>query len=125
MKDKIKRALMQLFKSTLSNYERGKYLNEVEEGFKELEKQKDYAYKERNLLVSALSKLYPSYLSTHPENEEWEDDWRTIVFIQTPAGQLSWHIHDSEKKIFDHLDYGENKWDGHSTKEKYKRLSKL
>ena len=83
-------------------------------------------YNERNQLVAALSKLMPASLERHPENEQWEDDWRWIVFIDSPDGQLSWHIHDSDLPLFHHLTKNQGRiWDGHSTEEKYKRLAKL
>lgn len=87
---------------------------------------KNIAYRERNQLVAFLSKLYPSHLAEHPiEDENWEKDWRTIICIHSPAGQLTWHIHDSEADLFFHLGDGHNHWDGHTTEEKYKRLSFL
>jgi hypothetical protein len=87
---------------------------------------KDSAYKERDQLVAALSKLFPASLERHPQNETWEDDWRWIVFIDLPTGQVSWHIHDSELRDFDHLKrFGERSWDGHTTPEKYARLGAL
>ena len=107
----------------------------------ELIKQKDNAYWERNQLVSALSKVFPSYLAKHPEEDkDWEDDWRTIVVINLPSDatdtykdaekvpgeiQMSWHIHDHELANFDHLRYKEYWYDGHSTEEKYRRLRDL
>lgn len=103
---------------------------------------KNQAYWERNQLVLALSRLYPSWLERHPENDkEWEDDWRWIVFVEIPTKevehkymqggfdvkrkrQLSWHIHDSDYPYFGHLDHRVgNSWDGHTTEEKYRRLS--
>ena len=92
-----------------------------------LKKQKDGAYSERDRLVSALSKLFPSRLERHPHTDlTWENDWRWIVFIELPSGQASWHIHDSELDWFDHLDrYPGNSWDGHTTEEKYLRLQSL
>lgn len=93
----------------------------------ELEKAKNTAYKERNALVLLLSKIFPSWLGRHPaEDKDWEDDWRWIVFIMLPTGQCSWHIHDSEWQDFaNHLDeVKENKWDGHSTEEKYQRIER-
>lgn len=103
---------------------------------------KDQAYWERNQLVAALSKIYPSWLELHPlEDKEWDNDWRTIVFIEIPVRtrnpigpdniktmQLSWHIHDSEVDSFNHLEWGsvkQNSWDGHDTEEKYDRLRAL
>lgn len=110
----------------------------------DLKNPKDYAYWERNQLVAALSKIYPSWLERHPASDkEWEDDWRWIVFIEIPSRelenkyvqggfmmsykqQLSWHIHDSERTSFYHLEErNTHSWDGHSTEEKYRRLSNL
>ena len=87
---------------------------------------KDGAYRERDMLVAALSKIFPASLERHPDNEKWEDDWRWIVFIDLPTGQATWHIHDSELPMFDHLPRLQGrKWDGHSTDEKYIRLAAL
>ena len=102
----------------------------------ELEAAKNQGYYERNQLVLALSKLFPAWLERHPIDETpWDDDWRWIVFmeipVEGPAGQpateqLSWHIHDSERGLFDHLQVREaNSWDGHTTAEKYARLRRL
>ncbi len=93
----------------------------------EREAEKDGAYRERNALVAALSKLFPAWLERHPhEDTEWEDDWRWIVFISLPTGQVSWHIHDSELSSFRHLwARREGSWDGHTTEEKYRRLAAL
>lgn len=91
-----------------------------------LRRQKNEAYAERNMLVAALSKVFGSWLAHHPEEDkEWEDEWRTIVFVELPTGQASWHIHDSERPLFAHLDWGPNKWDGHTTDQKYERLAAL
>lgn len=85
---------------------------------------KDSAYKERDSLVACLSKLWPSHLCRHPdEDTEWEKDWRWIVCVHSPEGQLTWHIHDSELAAFGHLSESENHWDGHNTEEKYKRIA--
>lgn len=90
-----------------------------------LKKQKDLAYSERNKLVALLSKLFPASLERHPdEDKDWEDDWRWIVFIQLPTGQVSWHIHDSELPLFDHLPANQGvKWDGHDNNLKWIRAS--
>jgi hypothetical protein len=92
-----------------------------------LRAQKDAAYAERNQLVAALSKLLPAHLARHPdEDAAWEDDWRWIVVVNVPAGQMTWHIHDSEREMFNHLDVrADFAWDGHTTDEKYRRLGLL
>lgn len=88
--------------------------------------EKDAVYHERDMLVCALSKLFPAYLARHSdEDKEWEDDWRWIVYIELPTGQVSWHIHDKERELFNHLEVKVNNWDGHDTKLKYDRLADL
>ena len=72
-------------------------------------------YEERDRLVALISSIYPSHLARH-EGEDWDDDWRNVVYIETPEGQLSWHISDNEV---------ENDWDGHTTEEKYARIERL
>ena len=98
----------------------------VEAEIVEAERSKNDAYKERDMLVSGLSKVFPAYLARHSDDDkEWEDDWRWIVYIDLPTGQVSWHIHDSERAWFNHLEVKENKWDGHNTQRKYERLQAL
>lgn len=99
---------------------------------------KDQAYWERNQLVVALSKIYPSHLCLHSRKDKnWDKDWRWIVCIHAPIRhrvdyhifgspeQLTWHIHKDEKEMFSHLKVSKNHWDGHTTEEKYDRLKIL
>lgn len=79
-------------------------------------------YNERDRLVALLSTFYPSYLSY---DEEGEEGFKNVVYIEIDAGQLSWHITDSELPLFAHLPKADNKWDGHSTGTKYKRIEEL
>lgn len=116
----------------------------MEEGMTRERESKDAAYHERNMLVAAFTKIYPAYLARHDEKDEtWENDWRWIVYIEIPVRvkgvlvgggnstdrtemkQVSWHIHDSERSLFDHLEVKENNWDGHNTERKYQRLAAL
>lgn len=84
----------------------------------------DEVYRERDRLVSALSKVYPSHLAWHEGDPGWSDDWRNIVCVHLPTGQATWHVHLGEvSSLFGHLAVGENHWDGHSTGEKYARLA--
>lgn len=87
---------------------------------------RDCGYSERNKLVAFLTRIYPAHLADHPASDaSWEDEWRTIVFVDSPAGQLSWHIHVSDAPLFAHLARGMNNWDGHTTEEKYERLAAI
>lgn len=89
----------------------------------ELRAAKDSAYGERDRLVAALSKCFPSHLARHV-GEDREDDWRNIVCVHLPTGQATWHIHDSEMPWFAHLGWDLNcEWDGHTTATKYERLA--
>lgn len=100
---------------------------EAEQARDDYKARKDAAYNERNQMVAALSKLWPSHLCKHPESDEaWERDWMTIVCIHSPMGQMTWHLHDSQVSAFAHLTLtDENHWDGHDTPEKYRRLARL
>ncbi len=89
----------------------------------------DHVYTERNRIAVALAKLalqlgYRAGVSQH-QGEDWEDDWRTVLYIDLPTQQVSWHLHDSEKYLLDGLPAYEGGWDGHDTNEKYRRLEAL
>lgn len=81
----------------------------------------DAVYRERAQLVAFMAAVYPSVIM-HPE-----PSW-SLVYIETPEGQMSWHIAAADVDLFTHVrrvttaDYV---WDGHSTDEKYERLRKL
>lgn len=79
-------------------------------------------YRERARLVSFLTKIFVSYCGfTDPEEPDW-----LVVYVETPEGQLSWHISPEDADLFGHLSMiTENRWDGHTTKEKYERLARL
>jgi len=109
----------------------------AEEPGRDYRKERDAAYTERNRLVAALARLVPlalprvpgvvsAWLAEHdPADAGWDPEWRTIVLIEGPTGQLSWHLHDSDVPLFDGLPRGPNSWDGHSTPEKYERVARL
>ena len=90
----------------------------------QMEARKDAAYLERNQVVAALAKVYPSGTS-RTAIEGWSDDWHGCVYIDLPTGQVSWHYHDSQAGLFTGLPPYTKSWDGHSTEEKYQRLSSL
>lgn len=93
-----------------------------------LEETKNTAYAERQKMVQALTFIFPAHMKRHPDSDsEWEDDWRNIVCIHGPAGQMTWHIHDSEAHMFGHLNrkpdpFADCEYDDHTTPEKYDRL---
>lgn len=91
----------------------------------------DSVYEERNLVVLLMARLagrlgWPVGLKQHdPADTTWEDEWRTILFVESPAGQLSWHLHESEKRHVEYVAPYEKEWDKHTTEEKYARVRAL
>jgi hypothetical protein len=88
----------------------------------------DEVYAERDRCVALIARLAHALgfrvgLGEHPaEDTTWEADWRTIVFVDLPSGQISWHIRAHERAWFEGLPPYAGKWDGHSTEEKYRRV---
>jgi len=87
-----------------------------------LREEKHQAYNERNRLVAFISKLYPSHMTRHPPDPEWDVEWLNIVCVHAPFGQLTWHIKLDELDLFSHLNMANNDWDGTTTEEKYKLI---
>lgn len=90
----------------------------------EMEARKDAAYYERNQVVAALAKCFPSGVAK-TAIEGWSEDWHGCVYIDLPTGQVSWHFHDSQAHLFASLPPYAGKWDGHDTPEKYRRVAAL
>lgn len=97
----------------------------------QLAEQKDAAYAERNkcvaaIVIVAVKKGWATGLALHSRDDAlWDEEWRNIVWIELPTGQVTWHIHDRELPMFTALQLKQCdwfKWDGHSTQEKYDRL---
>lgn len=84
----------------------------------------DTAYLERNMLVALLARIYPSGIAT-TQIEGWDPEWHGCVFVDTPAGQMSWHYHTSHAHLFHGLPAYEKPWDGHTTEQKYRKLGML
>ena len=83
----------------------------------------DAVYAERNRLVAALAHLFSNaaWRGLDPEAPGW-----TVVYIELPGGQVSWHIPDAEMEQFPALALRDpSNWDGHDTPEKYRRLAAL
>lgn len=88
--------------------------------------EKDTAYSERNKMLVVVCRMALALgckagIGKH-EGENGENDWRNIVFIDLPSGQVSWHIDDSDVVNFAFLSSYEGKWDGHTTEEKWNRV---
>lgn len=89
----------------------------------------DPVYNERNRCVAAIAAMAIAHgwnagLGLH-EGETCDDEWRTVVFVDLPTGQVSWHIHTRELPLFRKLPPYKGVWDGHTTEQKYARLAAL
>lgn len=85
------------------------------------------AFRERDALVVALTKLLPSHLmrSATPDIS-FGPDWQWIVCVHAPSGEMCWRINKKDLPLYAHLARVEhNYWDGHNTKTKYERLAAL
>lgn len=84
----------------------------------------DDVYRERARLVAHLAALYPAHAGFNdPADPEW-----MVVTVETPQGQMSWHVAPGDQGLFNHVRRTkptDRPWDGHSTPEKYDRLSRL
>lgn len=76
-------------------------------------------YRERARLIAYLATRWPA--SIWRADTEWP-----VIYLASPAGQLSWHLSADDLDLFEHvarLPQGTpNPWDGHTTPEKYQRL---
>ncbi len=95
---------------------------EVEVG--RLRAEKDEAYRQRNHLVAALARLFPSGIRA-TNIEGWEPDWHGCVYIDLPTGQISYHYHDSQEALFAALPSYTKTWDGHDKEAVHARLHDL
>ena len=79
-------------------------------------------YEARARLTALLAAIYPSYFGSDPGEPDWP-----VLYIETDAGQLSWHINKKDMHLFEHVVIVEDgpSWDGHSTEEKYRRIESL
>jgi hypothetical protein len=83
-------------------------------------------YRERAHLVAHVASLYPSVIAySDPSEPEWP-----VVYVDSPAGQLSWHLSKDDLDLFPHVpvvpaDDSRAQWDGHTTEEKYERIGSL
>ena len=115
----IAREVLEKTIDALKNLADGRY-----EERKLIEAQKDSVYLERNKLVALLSKMFPSGKAT-TAIDGWDASWHGCVYIDLPTGQASWHYHDSQAYLFEHLPLYQGWWDGHTTEEKYERIGKF
>ncbi|MFE4527132.1 hypothetical protein ACFRMO_08030 [Streptomyces anulatus] len=79
-------------------------------------------YTERAHLLAVVVALFGGVLSyTDPLTPGWP-----VLYVESPAGQLSWHIHPDDVWLFDQVPVVDDyPWDRHSTATKYRRVRAL
>lgn len=81
-------------------------------------------YRERAHLLGGYVAMFGGVFShSDPTTPEWP-----VLYIESPKGQLSWHIHPDDQDVFEGLKVptvDNYPWDGHSTEEKYLRVEGL
>lgn len=86
--------------------------------------ERDAVYRERAHLVAHLAAVHPSHIGyTDPDVPTWP-----VLTVETPTGQMCWHINPTDLDLFDHVTWVDPVaigWDGHTTEEKYQRLGQL
>ena len=81
-------------------------------------------YKERDLLVRALSLQYPSHLM-YRKGHQPAIKKRLMVCIHAPTGQMTWTVPETMRAEYTHLELTPNDWDGHKTADRLVRLGEL
>lgn len=70
-------------------------------------------YSERMMVVRLLAITCGfQYGVGKDDNENWDDEWRNVVYIDLPQGQVSWHIAPHDMHLFEDFPKYEGKWDG-------------
>lgn len=79
-------------------------------------------YEERDLLIGALARVYPSHLMQNSRNG------KPVLCIHTPSGQLAWTLHTASDRLrsaIADLPVTHNDWDRAKTADRLDRLEQL
>lgn len=86
---------------------------------------KDNAYAERDrclVLMALMAQRLGLKVGMGIDPKADSPEWASVLFIDLPAGQVSWHIHESETSWFYFVGAYDGEWDQHTTDEKYRRV---
>jgi hypothetical protein len=91
-----------------------------------LRAQRDDAYAQRDRLLALLCAIGADlgWEAWRGVDRAAEDGFRTVVYLQPPTGQMSWHVPDEHAALFAFLPTREpHGWDGHTSDEKWARVA--
>ena len=102
------------------------YVPVLIEAVESLRQQMNEVYTERNRLIAlaaALAERDGMEAGVREHEGEAEPGWATVVCIDLPTGQVSWHLPDAEADAFTSaLPEYPGSWDGHTTEQKHARI---
>lgn len=83
----------------------------------------DTLYTDRAHILALLALHYTSYIAYSDADEP---DY-AVLTLETPHGQMTWHIHARDLELFPHVRRSEpvlaaHAYDGHTTEEKHARI---
>ncbi len=91
----------------------------------ESEKSIDDVYHDRNLLAIAFATVVE--MARGSSGFYYDNDW-PVIWVETPAGQTSWHIHPDLEDVLKRSTLQERPpsdgWDGHDRVTKNSRLAR-
>jgi hypothetical protein len=97
----------------------------LQRALNEAVKTKDTAYAERDkclVLMALLAQRIGLKVGMGIDPKADGPEWASVLFVDLPAGQVSWHIHFGETHWFYFVGAYDGKWDEHTTDEKYRRV---
>lgn len=94
------------------------------DGSKAMSSTLDECYTDRNLLVMGFAKLAHKngWPIGYKEDQDTSINDFYVVFVDTPEGQVSWHVPRSLLEEF-HITQYQKEWDGHGLREKQRRMA--
>lgn len=111
-------SMLETFRNAVAKAEK------LEARAEELTAQKNGAYAERNelaVLVAAMARAL-GLRSGWRLDPSAEHGWQTLVMVELPSGQVSWHLPDSERGLAESLLPATRYWDGHTKAEARQRI---
>lgn len=91
-------------------------VDDLEHDLREANSKANTAYAQRAIAAVALAHTVLSYGGTagvgQDDREDQPDAWRVVLYVDTPAGQLSWHIAPADQEMLQGLPAYSKPWDG-------------
>ena len=91
-------------------------LQEASSKAKDFETRLNTAYSQRAIVAIALAHVVIQHGGTagvgQDDREDQPDAWRVVLYVDTPAGQLSWHIAPDDQLMLEGLPTYSKAWDG-------------